>query len=79
MTYIDAYFTLPEKDDITIEKIQDIINKTVEVDYIRELGKYNGEQGALVRTIKIRLYIHHMIDLKEIMEQGIGAKFILSD
>lgn len=79
MTMIKAYFRLPNRPDLTIEEIQyrmsEIHETAIEVD---ELPAFNGEVGASERTIRIYLHISEMADLKETMEKGIGAEFLLA-
>ncbi|GAG98392.1 unnamed protein product, partial [marine sediment metagenome] len=43
-----------------------------------ELPAFNGDVGASERTIRIELHISEMADLKETMEKGVGAEFLLA-
>ena len=79
MTMLSAFFRLPNRPDLTIEEIQSRLSEIHEtVCDADELPVFNGEVGALERTIRIELHISEMEDLKETMEMGVGAEFILA-
>jgi len=79
MTMTNAFFSLPENSGITAEEIEENISACHStICEVRELPAFNGEVGAPQRTVKIYLHISEMADLKETMEQGIGAKLLLA-
>ena len=79
MTMLNAYFRLPNRPELTIEEIQCRISEIHELaNEFEELPAFNGEVGAPERTIAINIHVSEMAGLKETMEQGLGAEFLLA-